>query len=341
MELLIPETGAIPVHWSLFEILNVFTFILHIIMMNVVVGGAIYLLASKSKPLENSLRHKLPSFLAFTVNFAVAPLLFLQVIYGSFIYTSFVLSAGWLMLIIPVVILAYYGLYFNATKPNGIILNISVVLLLLIGFIISNVVTQMYFPQGWSSYAANGNGWSLVSGSMFFWSKFLHVIISAPAIGGLFVALLWNYRKNHGTAGAEEHIAKGMKLFTHTTLLQLAIGSWFLMAMPREVMRTFMGQNMPATIIFSLSLVAAMLSIVFGLRGKPVITTVFALLTIITMSINRAFMRAALLKPHFSPESLPVTGDYSSFILFLVTFVIGLAAVAYMLRTWWISVKEA
>ncbi len=48
----------------------------------------------------------LPLVIAFAVNFGVAPLLFLQVLYGHFIYTSSILMGIFWISIIPALIIA-------------------------------------------------------------------------------------------------------------------------------------------------------------------------------------------------------------------------------------------
>ena len=56
---------------------------------------------------------KLPVMIALGINMGVPPLLFLQVVYGNLFYSSSVLMAVYWILIIPLLILAYYGTYIH------------------------------------------------------------------------------------------------------------------------------------------------------------------------------------------------------------------------------------
>jgi hypothetical protein len=47
----------------------------------------------------------------FSVNFGVAPLLFVQVLYGHFFYASSILMAVFWLAVIPLLIAAYYAAY--------------------------------------------------------------------------------------------------------------------------------------------------------------------------------------------------------------------------------------
>ena len=87
-----------------FDILLVATFVVHILLMNCVLGGAaisvVEMLRGNDLGLTKRLSKKLPTLLALTINFGVAPLLFLQVVFGHFDYVSSVLMGGlWLSLI--------------------------------------------------------------------------------------------------------------------------------------------------------------------------------------------------------------------------------------------------
>ena len=71
-----------------------------------------------SARLADDLGHLLPSVFAFTITLGVAPLLFLQVMYGQFLYASSILIGVPWLAIIAMVILAYYGVYFFSMKGH-------------------------------------------------------------------------------------------------------------------------------------------------------------------------------------------------------------------------------
>ncbi len=85
--------------------------------MNTMLGcGIIALIRSlRGKPqdllIAKEISLKLPYTIAFAINMGVAPLLFIQVLYGNFIYTSSVLMGWYWLSVIGIVIIAYYSAY--------------------------------------------------------------------------------------------------------------------------------------------------------------------------------------------------------------------------------------
>lgn len=112
---LIPPADSIPVHWAWLEGFLLLTFGFHLLFMNSVVGSAVIAtvraVTRPQDPAPTLLGKALPSLLALTINFGVAPLLFAQVLYGGFLYTSSVIMAVYWLGLIFVLIAAYYLLY--------------------------------------------------------------------------------------------------------------------------------------------------------------------------------------------------------------------------------------
>jgi len=116
---LIPSPDTIPVHWIWFKVLLIITFMAHILLMNIMLGSAIIAFFNGLKKsqdsstisLQKDISEKITFVIAFTINFGVAPLLFLQVLYGNFFYTSSILMAAYWLSIILLLIIAYYSAY--------------------------------------------------------------------------------------------------------------------------------------------------------------------------------------------------------------------------------------
>ena len=177
---LMDQAGA-PAHPLIFLVLGVVTFALHIVAVQVMLGtlGLTLWGAWRQTPAWQHLSHTLMMTAKVAVGFAVvlgvAPLLFVQVIYDGFWYTSNVLSAWWLMAFIVILIVAYLGLYRayglnhqyaadgRPLMREGPVqgakwLLTSLVLLLVCGFIIHAVTNQALFPGRWMNwYAPNGD----------------------------------------------------------------------------------------------------------------------------------------------------------------------------------------
>ncbi|MCK4501826.1 MAG: hypothetical protein KAU22_02250, partial [Desulfuromonadales bacterium] len=152
---LIPTPDAIPVPWGWFYVLLMLTFLLHVLVMNAMLGGGIIALISafrsdkQSTLLGKEIGYKWPYTIAFAVNLGVAPLLFVQVLYGQFIYSSTVLMAVWWFSIFGLLILAYYAAYIYDFKFDALgglrifMVGFSVLILLFIAFMFSNNMTLM------------------------------------------------------------------------------------------------------------------------------------------------------------------------------------------------------
>ncbi len=110
--LIIPQPDTIPVSWGWFQFLLLLTFPLHLLAMNAMLGGlAIGIVQHlKGGPTQKKLAHRiavaLPLVIAFVVNLGVAPLLFIQVLYGQFVYSSSVLMGISWILIVPILIIS-------------------------------------------------------------------------------------------------------------------------------------------------------------------------------------------------------------------------------------------
>ena len=87
--------------YFVFVFLLIFTFFLHILFVNLTIGGSLLILLSRylGKNAKNNLYYEIAEELgavntfniSLTVTTGVAPLLFIQVIYSSFFYSSSIL----------------------------------------------------------------------------------------------------------------------------------------------------------------------------------------------------------------------------------------------------------
>lgn len=341
---LIPAPGTLQVPWGWFELLLVVTFVLHLVFMNVVVGSSFIMLINelrqKGEPRCHDLATKVPTGLALAVNAGVAPLLFLQVLFGHFFYPSAVIQGWWFLSIIGLVILAYYGLYlydFRYGRLGGLrlpIIALVTALLLCTGFLLVNLVTLMLTPDRWAAWFSEPGGTFLNLGEPTLLPRYLHFMAASAAVGGLFMAILWKRREAKGVPGAAGHIRHGMEWFTWGTVVQSGVGLWFLLALPREIMLGFMGDWGWATGLFLSGLVLAGALLYFGFRRMvwPAAGTLLA--TILIMALMRDAARTMYLAPWpgGSAATMPTAYQYSPLVLFLIALLAGLGVIAWMLR---------
>jgi hypothetical protein len=191
---------------------------------------------------------------------------------------------------------------------------------------------MMVQPGKWQAYFENRGGTILNLNDPVLWPRYLHFITASVAVAGLFSAVIWAIRRRRGVAGAEERMKSGLKIFSVATMIQVIIGFWFLLALPKNVMMLFMGQNILYTAMLFIGIVLALAAVMVSVLGRLVPTMIILVTTVAVMVVMRMFVRAAYLEPYFKVESLELVPQYDVLLLFVATFVIGLAAVGYMLK---------
>lgn len=336
---IIPASDTIPVNWWWFEILLIVTFFIHIVLMNFVLGGGILTLFDVLKGKKVPAGSKsIPTLIALTVNFGIPPLLFLQVLFGNFFYTSSVLMAVPWLLVIPMLILAYYAAYIfvykSAKQPTlakaGLI--ISSILTLIIAFFFTNNSTLMLNPSEWGMYFESPGGNALNWNDPVLFPRFLHFIFGAVAVAGLGKALYFHFSRNVDPDTKNKNINTGLKIFAHTTILQVLIGLWFLIALPKDIMMLFMGKDMLYTILLMSGILLSIITIVLAYMKKFTSVVLLTVVILMMMIVVRELLKFAYLNTIFSPSEMTVNPQYSPFIVFLIVFVIGLYSLYYMIN---------
>jgi hypothetical protein len=342
--LLIPTADAIPVPWGWFYILLVVTFLLHILVMNAMLGGGIIALIGSFRGGEQNLQinrefsYKWPYTIAFAVNMGVAPLLFVQVLYGNFLYSSSILMAVWWLSIVGLLILAYYAAYiydFKFEALNGLrifVLEFAVLIMLIIAFFFSNNMTLMLQPDKWDAYFTLASGTVLNLSDASLIPRYLHFVVGAVAIAGLYLALIGHFNMTKSAVDKGALIEKGMYYFTAASAVQIVIGLWFLIALPKEIMLLFMGRSAYGTLLLVLGIALGVGVIYLGYKRKLMATGIATLVVLLDMILMRDLVRVAYLKPYFGLGDLVVRPEYSPLVFFLVIFAIGLGLIAYMLK---------
>ena len=334
---LIPVLDGLPGPWGLLAFLLYCSFALHLLLVNAVVGVTAITLADRLRAAPNSLRRTdmrsqsilLPKGVALLVNFAIPPFLFLQGLYGQFIYSSSVLCAVWWLSLMAVVMLAYYGLYINMAQ-GGIssgartaALAFSLVLLLWAAFLLVNNSTLLQSPERWAVYGQNAHGLFLNAGDPQLIPRYLHVLLSCLAVGGLCLALPAHYRKARLSDDAppsereylRERTASGLSYFFYATLAQLPVGGWFFMSLPPEQRKLFMGGDALAASLFFASLFLIGFALLAARRSRPLATALPALATVFLMAGMRSALRSSLLEPYHQPDMRVI--EFGPLLLFL------------------------
>ncbi|MCS6949381.1 MAG: hypothetical protein RMM06_00485 [Armatimonadota bacterium] len=339
-----PDPAGLPAPAWLLQILLVFTFILHILAMNLLVGGttimAIGLRKGKHSPfhaeLAKRLSRALPVVMSFTITLGIAPLLFVQVLYGQAFYTASILMAWPWLSVVALVLLAYYGLYLVQFRPDWLgrwvtpIAWMSALFILLVGLLYTHNATLKLTPEKWAPmYDASPAGLHLNWSEPTLIPRYLHFMVAAFAVAGLGIALLGLLARKRGDSWGDEAVRYGAKWFIGATLVQLGVGLWFLFSLPSNFLQSFIGGNTVNTVVLWAGVLAAVLGLLLVNRSLPgaVLLTVVA---ITLMSVTRHSLRQMYLQPHIDVNTIPVNPQWGVFIIFAVLLVIGLATVGWM-----------
>jgi len=341
---LIPTPDALPVAWGWFQLLLLPTFFLHILLMNVMFGSAFIALVShlrapaEARPCTLEISQKLPFTIAFAVNLGVAPLLFVQVLYGHLFYVSSLLMAVFWLSIMVLLIAAYslaYVYKYRFAELAGwrvLVAGLITACLLAIAFFFTNNLTLMQTPAAWSRYFDQPGGLLLNFADPTLWPRYLHFMVSAIAIGGLALAAFFSWQHRRGVAAAGPWVAYGCRWFGSATLVNLAIGLWFLLALPAGMLTLATGLGRLFLLILAggvaLALVAVNLS--FAQRVRPALAC--ALGTLALMIGARSLLRTMMLAP-FSLDQLAVVPAYGPMVLFFLFLAGGLALIGWMVRS--------
>ena len=356
--LLIPTPDSIPVHWGWLHFFFILTFGLHLLFMNAMLGTGIVALVTSLKGnrqdlfIAKEISLKLPYTIAFAINMGVAPLLFIQVLYGNFIYTSSVLMGWYWLLIIGILIIAYYSAYLFDFKfdtlgsARSIFIAVCVILMLLIAFLFTSNITLMLTPEKWVWYFSNAGGTILDLSEPTLIPRYLHFICASMAIGGLFLAIVGKIKAKKikigkGNDNFEEMVSSGMKWFSYATLVQVIIGFWFAFSLPKDIILLFLGGSSFATLLFFSGLTGVGAALFFGFNKRVWPSAGAVVFTIVVMVLMRDMIRAAYLKPYFALSELKVEPQYSSMIFFMVTLIAGIGLIGYMLKLATKQRKEA
>jgi hypothetical protein len=352
----IPDVDPLPLPgpvW-LFKFLLLFTFTLHLVAMNCALAGGVAAVLNAirgrsprhpfSRRLAAELARMLPTFLALTITLGVAVLLFVQVLYGNLLYTSSILIGAFWLSVIALVMAAYYGYYYFEAKTEtaGAIAaaSIAVLCLVCVAFIFSNNMTLVLTPARWlSMYRAHPDGVNLNLAERSLLPRYLHMLVGSITVVSAAVCHIACHRLKKEPEYGGWLVRRWSMVFAAATGVEILLGLWFLMALPRSVGLYLLSDGLGAT-IFGLGLVcglAAMILILVGghtNRPAPFVHAGFGLtiITVALMVVLRQMVRTAYLHSYAQPESLATAPQTGIILLFFVLFALGLATVGYILR---------
>lgn len=338
--------------WLLWALL-LLTFFLHLVPMNLALGGSLLAVVARWRgrrdphalALATGAAKALPSVFAATVTLGVAPLLFLQVLHGRVFFGSTVLMAWPWLSVVGLLLVAYYGTYRLAhlarTLPArglGLAAIVSA-LLMAIAFLYSSNMSLMLRANAFGEMTADGtSGWQWNLADPTLVPRYLHMLLGAIAVGAIGLAGLGWLRRRTDPEFATWAMQFGCGWAAGATFVNTVVGSWWLFVLPRDVLLRFMGRDPAAA-------VALMTGIGFGLvvlalcalgwRAKdpaPAVrwAAVAMLGTLVAMAITRDQLRESALAQMGLAPATWVEPQWGPTLIFVTLLLMAIATIAWM-----------
>lgn len=334
--------------------LSYFTLTLHLVAMGFTVGSLVLLLWTLARRraahagLRRFLGSGLPLGFSYLITLGVPPLLFVQVLYGPFFYSSSVLVGAFWILVIPLLILAY-GLSYahrllrdgpvsGALRVQGPMVTVSLVCALAVGFIYVNNITLSQRPELWMShYVAHPGGAALNLGEPGLYARCLLFLSQGLPVAGL--ALIMRGGVLLGWGRGEDGRASqqlGRRAFLVGVVL-VAVGLLGVYrALPAGAARIFSGTGAAAMVAWvgaALALLAAVPAwLSHGRAGLrlPLLAAVSWLFAVACLVVVRDQVRREVLRPHLDLSDVTVRVQWPLLVGFGVALVAGLAFVVVL-----------
>lgn len=342
------DPAALPGPPWLFHVLWVVTFLIHLVFVNMVMGGSVLAaLVGRGRPGAREIQGFFVEWngwaISFAITFGIAPLLFMQVLFGRFFYTATILLAWWWFGMLVLLTLGYYLNYIvkfrlKAGKSVRAILMVEAVCFLDIAAIQVAINVLHLQPGRWESVAQQI--WAALLDPTFV-PRFLHFVLAAVAMAGAALAFVAT-RRASTTDDREACLGMarfGLRAAFVSTALQLVDGFWLLLALPREVLSAFMRSAaamipLTAGILLGVLLLVVLSRITDPLTQTKDVRRVAELLvaTVVFMVLTRHQLRGLYLSPWRTEEHVTVATQWGPLALFLVVFVlcVGLTIYAIM-----------
>ncbi len=269
----IPSFDPLPLPapaWLLSALL-ILTFVLHLLSMNLLLGGTFIAVVARMRRgsetqqrLSRLVARALPVLVAATVTFGVAALLFLQVLYDRLFFTSAVLLAVPWFAVVVILIATYYAAYFASMRakagrvPVAALWSVAIGLAV-VAFLYANVMGLMLRPAEFLVRArASASGLHLNLSDPTLVPRYLHVLLGAIAVSGLGIAVWGSILRRRDAAFGAWMSVHGVYWAAGTTILNFLPGFWWLVALPREALLALLGHDPLAALCFACGVLASL-----------------------------------------------------------------------------------
>ncbi len=351
---------ALMAHPIVEKALLVFTFILHIIPAGILIGSTLLAALLKTQKLIEYAGHRhayalyrdilktLPGSLSFTITFGVAPLLFLQALYGPLFYTSTILSAPFWLAILAFIIISYYIFYILGWSGERLLKPLRLPLLLTAfagilyaAFMFGSNASLMRNPQKfYHIYHSTFYGLFIYINDVRVWLKFIHAIAGSVMIASAaHIIIFYIERVNVKDSRYAAFTAAYLKKAFFTAFIFSAASGFAMFFTSKPEIFAFLTGVTPGAAAMWTAIAAAIVQGTIFITGNDkifkksnVILLAFSsAVTVSLMAILRDFIRDAEIKTFFSYLNNPYEWNYIVLAVFFITLAAGAGVCAYML----------
>ncbi|MBS7538895.1 hypothetical protein [Ancylobacter lacus] len=295
-------------------------FLMHIVFVNFMIGGALLTLHYELRGLKEKRYDKLAYAIASTITanksiavvLGIGPLLAINTIYTVYFYTANALTGAFWISIIPLVIAAFVLTYIHKylwhqmDRVKWLHIAIAIVVCLLFLFIPLIFLTNinlMLFPEKWGT--TQGFFSALALPNVF--PRYAHFILACPAMTGLL--MVWLFRRRSAQEIEEtgfarvELMRKGYQWAFWPTSAQFLVGPLAMLTLPQ------VETNLHAVwAVFGIAILVSlgMAHLMFAETRRPAETIgksflpICALMLVVVslMGVGRHLYREAAVTPH-------------------------------------------
>lgn len=337
----------------LFKSLHIVTLSLHFIAVKMLLGGltaaVILNLLGKTNPVYQGasavLARRLPVVMTYVINLGVPPLLFAQVLYGPALYTSNVLIGVFWFSIVFLLMACYWCLYrfsdgVQAGKNMWIAGVIACLLAGCISRIFSTNMAVMIKPEVWPQmYAASALGNHLPPFDPTLTPRWMVMLFGAGWVCGFW--LIWLAGRKSIEQSVKVFMAGlGAKLAAVFVICQAFQFYTLIKLQPSSVIQGIQSSPLLKTALYGWYIlsIAVFLIAAWAFLKKPChylagyVVALVALLSVLDWVIIRDGIRDLTLNANgFDVWQQVVVTNWQVVIVFLLTFVLGIAALVWLI----------
>ena len=296
--------------------LYIATLALHAVFIGYVVAGTAFALVRRQDPIAATVRDRLPFMLGCGITAGVAPLLFLQLLHQKRFYTANLLLGPRWMAVVPALVVGFYALYAakSLERYRQRALGIALVCFTFVAWSWSELHELMKADVAWQSFYAEGDR-LYVAGTIL-----PRLVVFGGAMATTFALIAaWS-----ADAAGRKRLAV-LGLCSRVVSIGGAIWLWQAGFDPHGPARAWAFVLIAATVVDLAAWALLLRAPSDALLG---LATASGAGAIVAASIVREAPRVALIEP-----THPMAVSAGGSLVFAVAFLIGIAAIAWVVRT--------